>query len=166
MKTEVRAYTLKDVPGIVDGVYEHLHELPNYKNVTVSKERVAYLLNNNINNNGYFACWVVVNEQDEVVGGGGGFCTPGMMTWDLIANDIFLYVVPEYRSLHTVNKLINNYKVWATARDAKLIIASHTGGVFPEGSREAMLYDAILKRHGFDPVGTVYHLNRYATPSH
>ena len=159
MKTDVREYSLIDIPAMVKGAGEHIVELPNYSRMTFSPERLTYLLTNNLKGS-QFQAWVVEAEEG-IVGGGAAYCVPGMITWDMIASDVFLYVRKEYRSLKVFSQLINSYKEWALARKAKVIVASQTGGFFPEGSKELELYNAMLMRAGFKCVGTVYHLNMY-----
>jgi hypothetical protein len=81
-----------------------------------------------------------------------------LVSTDLIADDIFLFVEPEFRTLHNANKLIQVYKEWALARGAKLIRASYSGGSFPPGTKEYEAFNMLLTRQGFKPVGTIYHL--------
>jgi len=83
------------------------------------------------------------------------------MSLDFVADDIFMWVEPDYRSYENVRKLIHAYRDWAIGKGAKLIRASHSGGSFPKGSREAALYDILLTRLGFNEVGSIYHLSTY-----
>lgn len=151
-ETKMRPYQISDIDAICLAVEKYLPELPHYKNITVSKERLAYLLRHNFGNASYFQCWVLVNKNDEVVGGVAGYCTNGMVTWDLIANDVFLYVFPEYRTFQRGKQLVEAYKKWAQSRGAVLILASVQSGYEPD------LFDKFMKMLDFRPVGTLYHL--------
>jgi hypothetical protein len=83
------------------------------------------------------------------------------MSLDYVADDIFMWVEPKYRSYANVRRLVGAFVEWAEARGAKLIRASHSGGSFPKGSKEAQLYDLLLTRLGFKEVGSIYHYSRY-----
>lgn len=151
-QTQMRPYQLKDIPQITAAVKKYLPELPHYKNVLVAEDRLDYLLRMNFGKDGYFACWVHENETGKIVGGLAAYCTQGMVTWDLIANDVFLFVFPEYRTLKRANDLVNAYKDWAIARGAVLITGSVQSGYEPEK------FDAFMKKLDFVPVGTLYQL--------
>ncbi len=150
-KTKLRPMELKDIPWLVLATELYVPELPQYVGITVEPERVDFLLRNNINNSGYLQCWVLVDANDLPVGGGGGFCTIGTFTTKPITNDIFLFVLPNWRSLENVNKLITTYVAWAKARGAIIIQASQTGGY------ELELMDKLMQRNGFTNVGPNYH---------
>lgn len=150
-QVEMRPYRLEDIPQITAAVKKYLPDLPHYKNITVAEDRLAYLLTHNFGRDAYFACWVLV-DGNKVVGGMAAYCTNGMVTWDLIANDVFLFVFPEYRTLKRANELVRAYKDWAMARGAVLITASVQSGYEPEQ------FDIFVKRLGFIQSGTLYHL--------
>jgi hypothetical protein len=150
-RPHLRPYKLTDIEAICDAVEKYLPELPHYKDITVAKDRLSYLLRHNFGNSGYFQCWVL--ELDgELVGGVAGYCTQGMVTWDLIANDVFLYLVESQRTLRNVGLLMDVYKKWALARGAVLITATTTGGYKPEK------FDILMRRAGYTYVGNLYHL--------
>lgn len=140
----MRPYILEDIPFICAGIEKYLPELPNYKNITVSKDRIAYLLKHNFGNVSSFQAWVLVDPKtNQLVGGGAGYCVPGMFTWDLVANDVFLFILPEWRSLRNVLMVMTAYKEWAKARGAKLIMASQIGGYRTED------FAKIMERQGY-----------------
>lgn len=154
----LRLYKLTDIARMTDLIMENVPLLPNYSRLRMDRGRVEYVLRHNVDNAAAFCAWVVCDTQDVVQGGGGGWCVMSLMSKDLVADDIFLFVVPEYRTLRNANLLITAYKEWAQARGAKLIRASHSGGSFQPGTKEYELYNALLIRQGFKPVGTIYHL--------
>jgi len=157
----LRTYEPRDIPRAVDLLMVALPALPNYRMITPDRERIEYVLTAGIDNAESFAGWVLCDTHNTVHGFSGGWCVRSLMSLDYVADDIFCWVEPEYRSYGNVRKLINAYAEWATAKGAKLIRASYSGGSFPPGSREAAAFDAILKRQGFKNIGNIYHLSHY-----
>lgn len=105
--------------------------------------------------NATFMAVLLVNDKGEVVGGIAAQCMPLFFSLDTMATDTFLYIRESYRSLRDARRLIMAYIMWAKARRAKLIRASHTGG-----------YDIspLLKRLGFIEAGKIYHWIEAASP--
>ena len=144
----IRPYALDDIPFLCAGAKKYIHELPNYKNITISERRLDYLLRHNHGSASHFQCWVLVdNVTNELVGAGAGYCVPGMATFDLVANDTFLFVHPEWRSMRNVVMLMTAYKQWAMARGAKMIMATQTGGYRVGAMNE------IMRRQGYVEAG-------------
>jgi hypothetical protein len=156
-----RVYEPKDIPRVLDLIMVALPQLPNYSMITPDRDRIEYVLRHNVDNAEAFGGWVVCDTQGVIQGFGGAWCVRSLMSTDLIADDIFMWVEPEYRTYANTRKLLVNYVIWAVEKGAKLIRASHTGGSFPKGSREAKLFHELLTRVGFDEVGSVYHLSKY-----
>lgn len=151
----MRPYILSDIPFICAGVKEFLPQLPNYKDITVSEDRIAYLLRHNYGNSSSFQAWMLIDpDTNQLVGGGAGYCVPGMFTWDLIANDVFLFVLPEWRSLRNVLMLMTAYKKWAQARGCKLIMATQTGGYRVDAMNE------VMRRQGYIEAGSQWMLRQ------
>lgn len=149
----MRPYDLSDIPFIIAGVQEFVPQLPNYKDITIAPDRVDYLLRHNHTNSANFQAWVLVDkETGQLVGGVGGYCVPGMLTWDLVANDAFLFVLPNWRSLKNLLMLMHAYKTWAMARGAKLITASYMGGWRPEAMAK------VMERQGYIKAGDLWML--------
>lgn len=149
----MRRYRLSDIDRLIEIVQKYLPELPNYKGTTVAPDRVRFLLENNIDN-ATFLCLVLTDEHDQVVGGIGAWCSVLVYSWDTIASDLFLFILPEHRSLRNVLLLTRGYTEWAKQRGAKLITATHTGGFKEEQMKK------LLKREGYEPVGLLYHYRR------
>jgi hypothetical protein len=155
----LRLYQPRDITRMVDILLQYIPTLPNYSMITPDRDRITYVLQHNVQNANAFCCWVLCDSHDVVQGGGAGFTIMSLLSKDFISDDVFMFVMPEFRTLRNVNMLIEAYKDWAISHGATLIRASHTGGSFREGSKEQKLYDELLRRQGFHPVGTVYHLN-------
>lgn len=150
-ETAMRPYHPSDTDFLVAGICKYVPELPHYKDVTIAPERIKYLLQHNFGGGSNFAAWVLVDpETNQLVGGVAGYCVPGMLTWDLVAQDVFLFVLPEYRSLRNLLKLMTVYKDWAKARGAKLIMASYMGGHRSESMAKVMV------RQGYMEAGTLW----------
>lgn len=144
----IRPYEKADIPAIVQKVVEEVPKLPNYKDIKVSSVRVEYLLSHNHGNASSFQCWVLLDKgTGELVGGGAGVCVPGMLSLDLVANDVFMFVAPEWRTLRHCLMILVAYKEWAKARGAKLIMATHTAGHRPEAFAE------VMRRQGYVEAG-------------
>ena len=147
----MRPYELDDIPFMINGICRYVPELPHYKDITIAPSRIEYLLKNNFTNDSMMKAWVLIDpETNQLVGGVGGYCVPGMLTWDLVAQDIFLFVLPEWRSWRNLLMLMTAYKNWAMARGAKLIMASYTGGYRNETMAKIMV------RQGYIEAGTLW----------
>jgi hypothetical protein len=157
----LRLYEPSDIPRALDLIMLALPQLPNYAMIVPDRERIRYVLTFNVDNAESFAGWVLCDTHNVVQGFGGAWCVRSLMSMDFVADDIFMWVEPEYRNLPNVRKLIHAYRDWAIEKGAKLIRASHSGGSFPKGSKEAELYDVLLRRLGFKEVGSIYHLSTY-----
>lgn len=157
----LRMYQQRDIPRCLDILMAALPRLPNYSKIEPNRERMKYVLEHNIQNANAFAGWVLCDSDDVPQGCGGAWCVTSLMSLDLVADDIFMWVEPEYRTYKNASMLLQVYIEWAKARGAKLIRASHTGGSFPKDSKDGKLFDALLRRHGFKEVGSIYHLSTY-----
>lgn len=146
--------TAADAQELADLVARDVPQLPHYKGITIDKNIVVYTITNNVNNEGFFAGWVLKDTNNKIVGGSGGYCVPMMFSTDRMTGDIYLSIDPEYRNIFNVIKLIDAYKAWAIARQAKIIAVTHTGGYRIEEM------DRLLRSQGFEKVGSIYHLRR------
>jgi GNAT superfamily N-acetyltransferase len=157
----LRTYVAEDIPRVIDILMNAIPQVPNYAMITPDPERIRYVLTYNIDNAEAFAGWVLCDTHNTIQGIGAAYCVRSIIAMDFVADDVFMWVEPEYRSYGNVRKLVYAYRDWATEKGAKLIRASHSGGSFPKGSREAELYHTLLTRLGFKEVGSIYHLSHY-----
>jgi GNAT superfamily N-acetyltransferase len=157
----LRLYQPRDIPTALTMLMGALPRLPNYAMIRPDRKRIEYVLTHNVDNASGFAGWVLCDSHDEVHGCGAGWCVMSLMSHDFVADDVFMWVEPEYRNYHNAALLVNTYVDWAKSKGARLIRASHTGGSFPKASKDGKLYDALLRRLGFQEVGSVYHYSTY-----
>lgn len=157
----LRLYQERDIPRVLNMLMAAIPQLPNYAMITPNRDRILYVLEHNIMNAYAFAGWVLCDSHDVPQGCGAAWCVMSLIAEDLVADDVFMWVEPEYRSYKNAAMLVTAYVDWCKARGAKLIRASHTGGSFPKDSKEGKLYDALLRRLGFKEVGSVYHYSTY-----
>lgn len=157
----LRSYQPRDIPRLVNMFMASIPLMPNYAMITPQPDRIRYVLQHNIQNASSFAGWVVCDEFDIPQGAAAGWCVQNIMSYDFVADDVFMWVEPEWRTYKSASMLLRTYITWAEARGAKLIRASHTGGTWPKGSKDYELFDKVLKRHGFQEIGSIYHLNKY-----
>ena len=155
----VRNYRLDDIPYMIDRAADFIPKMPHYKGLSFSRVRLDYLLKNNLNPQSGFGGWILADSEDVPRGFGAGYCVPAMISTENVANDVVLYVEPEWRSLKNAGLLIKEYVKWAKSKQAKIIIATDTSGlVGSQTSREA--YDKFLGAHGFENVGSLYWLKQ------
>lgn len=148
--TTTRRYRLDDIPRLVSLAVEYIPQLPKYRTVTIDASRVDFLLQNNVNNESAFMLRVLCDSHDRPVGAMVAYCTTMFFSWDKAANDIFLFIEPEWRTLQNARKLLKIYIQWALMRDAKIIDATVTSGI------EERAMDRIMIDMGFNKLGTLY----------
>jgi GNAT superfamily N-acetyltransferase len=153
----LRLYAARDIPRLLDMLMAAIPQLPNYKMIVPKRDRIRYVLEHNIDNAFAFSGWVLCDSHDVPQGCGAVWCVMSLVSEDLIADDVFMWIEPEYRTYRSASMLVKAEVEWALARGAKLIRASHTGGSFPKDTKEGKLYHALLMRLGFKEVGSIYH---------
>lgn len=158
MKTRpvtLRPYREDDIPFLVEATKRYIPQLPHYQGVRIDEDRVSFMLKTNLNNESAFWMRLLCDSHTgEIVGCGAGYCVTMLFSWQKMTSDIFLFVREEYRTLANVRTLMHAYKMWAFARGASIIAATHTSGYRSE------IMDALLTRQGYTKVGSIYHLRR------
>lgn len=152
--TSMRAYTLADIPQMVDVIKKELPGLPNYAGLPVDEEFLRFILTNNVKSQSGFVSFVLLTGagQGKIVGGIAAHCATSMFNRNLkVANDTILWVDPEFRTFDNAKKLIMAYVEWAKSRRAAIIGASFTSGFEPEGMQK------LLERLGFVEIGKLFH---------
>jgi hypothetical protein len=151
--TVMRPYQAKDIPFLIAGTQMFVPLLPQYEGIKVDPKRVEQLLSHNLGNQAYFQCWVLCDPHtDRPVGCGAGVCNVCAFNYDVVAQDVFLFVLPNWRSLVNLDKLMTAYKKWALARGATIIQSSQTGGY------RVKEMNVLMRRKGYVEVGPMFHL--------
>jgi GNAT superfamily N-acetyltransferase len=154
---ELRQYEARDIPRGVEMIMTAVPQMPNYAMLRPDRGKIEFLLKHQLTNGLAFAGWVLCDSHDVPQGFGAAWAVQSLVSYDVIGDDVFFWIEPEYRTYRNASKLYQILVDWCKARGARLIRASHTGGAFPPDSREGKLYDALLQRQGFHMVGNIYH---------
>ena len=103
---------------------KQMYEESGYHNVTYSEARVGRTLDYCIKSG--FAR--IVTEQHKFVGIMAGEITHYSFSDDKLAQDIVLYVIPEYRNQGIAKALVEDFVYWASVRGAREVLVglSHT----------------------------------------
>lgn len=91
-------------------------------------------------------------DDGEPIGSLGGYIVQHFATDILIAHDLSVYVMPEHRGrTNAASQLIEQYVAWAKANGADRITLANGAKV-----TDSRVYDRLMKRVGFAPVGAFY----------
>lgn len=152
LNTTIRRYALVDIPWIVRTCAREIPTLPNYGGVEVDKDYVTNWMQKACFTPNDFLCNLLINESGEKVGVVGCYITQAMIAPVKFSSDYFLFVMPEYRCLNNVTKLIRSYVEWAETNGVKppMIRSTVSGGL-----RDSAM-NVLLQREGFKAIGTIY----------
>lgn len=89
-------------------------------------------------------------NEEQLYGAIGGIIFPDPNTGDLIATEMFWYVMPEFRKGTVGLRLLNYFENWAIKEGAKRIIMVHLNSLQPD--RLSMFY----KKRGYSPIEIHY----------
>jgi RimJ/RimL family protein N-acetyltransferase len=109
----LRTYQTRDIARAVDMLMNAIPQLPNYTMITPDRDRIKYVLEHNISSTSMFAGWVLCDSHDIPQGCGGAWCVTSLLSNDLISDDIFMWIEPEYRTYRSASMLVGVYVDWA-----------------------------------------------------
>lgn len=111
MKTIIRDATHDDLDSLMDIAAEMHAESPRFSSLTFAPDKVLQLFISLIQlPNGL----LLVAEQDGIIIGGiAALATPHWMSYDLISDDVGLFISAEYRGGVTAARLVKKYMHWA-----------------------------------------------------
>ena len=92
---------------------------------------------------------VATELDDTIIGGMAAICLPHWASDDLVATDLALFIHPDHRGGIAPARLVNQYRMWARGKGAKLIDMGVNTGVHPEQTAQ------FLVRMGWSPVGAI-----------
>lgn len=141
-----------DVEWIVATSMREVPKLPAYRDIPMEYETTKAFIHSCLDRPESYAVSVLCDSHtDKPVGVGICYCVPIVFTVKgKAAQDVFLYIDPEWRSLKNVAKMYSNYKKWANEMGAILTDASFTSGY------ESAAMDMLLRRNGFYKIGATY----------
>jgi GNAT superfamily N-acetyltransferase len=140
----IRAATLEDLPTLV-AMGEAMHaESPRYSRLQFSSDKVEKALAAMIKSP--MALVLVAVDGDDVVGVILGFISAEWFSEELVAQEMAIYVVPEYRGGLAGARLIMGLDAWAEAMRSRYLQGGATTGL--DAERTVGLYE----RLGFQRV--------------
>lgn len=140
----IRKALLEDLPVLLQ-LGELMHaESPRYSRLTFSMERAGKTLRFLIEN--AEGVVFVAEEAGQIIGGIGGLASAHWSSEDVVADEVFFFLLPNRRGRFAASRLICALRAWADLRGAHWLSAGLSTGLPPE--RMAALY----KRLGFTPV--------------
>lgn len=144
---EVRRIIKKDIPKILE-MGRLMFEESAYNSLEYSPERCVDLCNRVIEDKSYLG--IVVLDGETICGMLGAYIGMTDFTEDLIANDILIYVLPEYRGTAAFPWLFRYFMKWAGMNGAKLMLLGTSAGINPGA------VGRLYQKYGFTPVGGIY----------
>lgn len=142
----IRPAKIEDTERFV-ALGKEMHEESNFSNMNWNPEKVGKIISSSLLENPWYYVAVAENE-DGIQGFIGGICFPTFFGDDKQANDLALYITPEYRgSYKTSIKLIKAFQKWAEEKGAMRCSIGSTAGIVDER------YLEFLGRLGFKKSG-------------
>ena len=119
----IRSATLSDLPRMIE-LGEAMHRESRFSHMIYSPEKVEAMLLR-IMERGFLR---VVERDGEIIGGFAGVLEEHWFSYDKIATDIALFVLPDRRGGMAAAALVNAFVAWAIEKRADLIdIGVNTG---------------------------------------
>lgn len=144
----VREATVYDLETLI-ALGELMHVESNYRSIIFSKDKTL-VTGISIIADPMWCVRVCEGKDDEVIGMFVGYVSQFPFSYDLVASDFVLYVLPEYRGSTAALRLLGAYEAWAKSKEAKIINIGTTTGVNTDKVGE------FYERLGFNRVGAVY----------
>lgn len=153
----VRPATVWDILPAVDMGLAYIEEAGAYSGLNFNQELAAGMMVNSIQDPNYLFL-ISTDRQSKVTGMLWAACAP-LLPWsdDLIANDLIVYVRPEYRGTRHGLDLIKQYQDWAFSLGAKEVRLSVASGIHEE--KTGRLYNKL----GYEHLGSQYRRKQYVT---
>ena len=137
----IRPFEEKDFTPLLVLADEMRIESKAFQDFTIDHDKLIMIGEHTINHPDVYYGAVATNEKGVIVGFILGFCTEHYFTTDKIANDLAVYVLPEFRGGSSVMRLIKGFTDWARSQGAKSVSLGISTGIDVE--RTAQLYEAL-----------------------
>lgn len=120
-KVVIRRYTEKDIKRCVAGVAEYIRDgkygNDYYKGLAFDVDKLRRVLEIHIDDVNFF-CNIIVKD-DEPVGGMCAYVATPIFSSERFAYDQFLYVLPTFKHLTAVPRLVKSYIAWSKRRNVR-----------------------------------------------
>lgn len=123
------------------------NEAHNWQGMTINYPHLSNHMRNAVGDTEQLL--MVAEEDGKIVGGIWMCVNDHVWTTDLIARDLFLFVLPEHRSFKLARSLILHMEMWAATKNVKKILVGAMSGI--NDNRAAI---AVYKRMGYAHQGT------------
>lgn len=145
-----RKATLEDAALVVHCGRDFFRE-SNWGHMTLDDDRIRETLIHMLTNDAFIVC---VAETDEGIPAGFViWCLENPWTVEMQALMVLFYIRPQYRSGGTASNLLDLSLELCQNGGAKMFFASSTAG-FDDGGVNERAFTLLLKRRGFDGLGT------------
>ncbi len=141
----MRLATPADIPAIIE-LGRTMHNESTFAGMNYDPARVKATLTELIDRSQYVV--VAIDESSQVIGGLVGMCTQSWFGNDMVANDLALFVHPDWRKSIAAEQLVLMFVHWAKLAGAKQIRPGVTTG----DDRAEKLY----QRMGFTRCGASF----------
>ena len=145
---DIRHATLNDVPEMLE-LARVLHGMARFEELPFDEDKTRAGIEKFIIGDKKTYVSLVSIEDDKVVGVLIAYCMEPLFSTKKVAIEVLLYMVPEYRSSHRGDQLIQAYEYWA-----KLVGASRAIGGFMYGMDERL--EAFWRRRGYQDLEKLY----------
>lgn len=142
----IRRMEAKDIAACVH-LGSLVHAEGSYHFIPYDEIKVAQLLREAISNPDMFA--VVAETDAKYIGVLIGLVTPYFFSGERIAQDLAVYVRPDFRGGHVGSGLLHEFVKWAQSRDCKEICMGITTGIDTERAMK------VYEKFGFKEAGRV-----------
>ncbi|WP_179216540.1 GNAT family N-acetyltransferase [Achromobacter xylosoxidans] len=132
-----------DIEGLVELGRAMAAESPRWSRLAYSADRVRNTITNLLSTAEGLV--LVARRDGRLVGGILAIAAPNWMSEELIAQEVALFMLPQYRGTFTAARLVCAMAAWSKAKGARWVEAGVSTGVHTE--RTAGLY----RRLGFHP---------------
>lgn len=129
---------------------KYLHGESRYKDTKYNVQTIWNLLNMISQYPERYQISYYKNKENKIIGFFIGQVTLEYFTGNIIASDLGMYVLPEYRGSRIFLRLLQSFEDWAKSTGAKKIILYHSTGINPEKSKN------LFPKLGYENYGYIF----------
>lgn len=143
----IRELRVEDIPAVIR-LARMMHTEGAFAFLDFSTEKMARLFFHCVESDDHLC--LVAEKDGELVGGYMAYITPYYFGNDLLAQELALFIAPEYRGGSLAVKMTKRYMKWASDRGVKEIMAGASMGIKSDKVR------SLYERLGFETIGFIF----------